>query len=71
MVVDRYGDLADRLRGVAPDGEVVRLGAARGEDDLGGRSPDEGCHLCPRLVDRVAGTPSERVVARGVAELAS
>ena len=52
----------------APDRQVVGLGAAAREDDLAGRRTDEGGELGPRVVERGATRPRQRVCARGVAE---
>ena len=56
-----------RQRG-ADDREVVRLGAARGEDHLVRLGADGLRDLAPRLLDAGPGRPAEPVGARGVAE---
>ena len=52
----------------ADDAEVVRLGAAGGEDHLVGLGPDRLGHLAPRLLDAGPGRAAEPVGAGGVAE---
>ena len=52
----------------ALDGQVVGLGAARGEDDLLRRDPEEARDALARRVDPVARLPPEAVDARSVAE---
>ncbi len=42
-------------------GEVVRLGRARGEDDLLGLRPDQPGHLLARRIDGLGGLPAEAV----------
>ncbi len=56
--------------GRALDGEVVRLGRARGEDDLLGAGADQGGDVAARLLDGLLGAPAEHVgAAGGVAEV--
>ena len=54
----------------ALDREVVGLGAAGGEDDLGGLGAECGGDLLARLLDEQPGGPARRVQRRRVAGLA-
>ena len=74
LVLDGAGDQvlpAGRLErlGHAADGEVVALGAAAGEDDLGRIGADQRGHRRSGLVDDRLGPLPEVVDARRVAEL--
>ena len=54
--------------GQSLDGEVIRFGRARGEDDLPALGADRPRHLLPGELDRLLGLPPESVGdARGVA----
>ncbi len=54
--------------GQSLDGEVIRFGRARGEDDLPALGADGPRHLLPGDLDRLLGLPAESVGdARGVA----
>ena len=55
--------------GDAAQGEIVGLGAAAGEDDLGRLGADQRRHRRPRLVQHRFGPLPEMVDARRVAEL--
>ena len=57
-----------RRRVATEDGEVVGLGAARGEDHLARSRADRGGDLAARLLEAGAGRPPEPVCARRVAE---
>ena len=71
-MLDRAGDQVpasggfERLGGAA-NREVVALGAAGGEDDLGRLAAEQGGHLGARLVERGLGLLAEVVHARRVA----
>ncbi len=55
--------------GGSQDREVVRLGRAAGEDDVGGAPADSPCDAFPRRFDGVIGLPAERVsLARRIPE---
>ena len=51
------------------EGQIVRLGAPRGEDDLQGPGADGGGDPLPRLLQGVLGAPRDPVDPRGVAEV--
>ena len=71
MLDHRRDDMAaigERL-GHTADGEVVRFGAARREDDLVGRAAEQHRDLRSRLLDRCASSTTHRVVARRIAEV--
>ena len=68
---DRGHDVASIVAslGHASDGEVVRLGAAGGEDHLVLVTAEERRDLLARSRDRVSSAPAVDVPARGVAEV--
>ena len=49
------------------DGEIVRFGAAGGENHLGGVGPGSGCQRLPGILHRPAGPAARAVKGRGVA----
>src|SRR4051794_29575333 len=49
-------------------GQVVRLGATAGEDDLAGPGPDRQCEGLPRLLHHPPGSPPGGVQRRRVAD---
>ena len=69
-----YGDRGDHATGAhgvpgsPEDREVVRLRAARGEDDLVGAASKQQGHFGSRLLDCAACLAAVRVQARGVPE---
>ena len=72
MVLECAGDevllvLACLGKGRALHGPVVGLGAAAGEEDLGGGSVDGLCHLCTAGVHELFGFVADAVMAAGVA----
>ena len=72
MVLKGAGDevllvLAGLGEGRALHGPVVGLGAAAGEEDLGGGSVDGLCHLCAAGVHELFGFVADAVMAAGVA----
>jgi hypothetical protein len=75
VVLDRAGQdaaparvLAAALPVEALDGQVVRLGAAAGEDDLAGPAPERRGERLAGLLDQPPGDPAERASGRGDAE---
>jgi len=61
--------LAPVAHGVADQGEVVRLGRARGEDDLGRLGADEAGDAGAGLLEGGRGRVADAVQRRGVAEV--
>ncbi len=59
--------LAGRLGG-PQKGQVGRLGAAGGEDDVAGVAAEEGGHLVAGLLEQATGPLGRRVAAGGIAE---
>jgi uncharacterized protein (TIGR02271 family) len=55
------GDVAGRVAGEAEDGEVVRLGAAAGEDHLIGAGAEEGGDALAGVLQRLAGAAAGAV----------
>jgi hypothetical protein len=55
----------------AANGDVARLGAAAGKDDLVGRGADQCRHLGARGFHRVVGAATQPVRRRQIAELAA
>ena len=72
VMLDRTDDQPAAARLARPrgalDGEVVRLGAARCQDDLAGRPAEIRGQLLARLVEGVARGAAQRVGGRGVPE---
>ena len=58
-----------QLVGGALQGEVVRVGASAGEDDLRRTGPDSVRHAVAGVLDRLLGTPAGAMDRRRVAEV--